>query len=791
MNNNKNNFIIDNYNKNDIIKTNEKNKIIILNSNKKNINDNNKQNNINMNNNKNVNDLNINSLNINSNTSMQNNEYNVIIYKDEKSYQEIINNQPELLFSLITEEKIESWKKILYKYIYYILEDDTEILNSTEEVENKQIIYNDIKRTRVRESIFIGNYKELLTLYISYYIKENNIMYKQGLNEIFGAMLLIKYKLKISQSEIYNLIQGFINKFLTNFYYDNELYPLKISFALIKILLKYHCPEIYNLFDKLMIIPEMYATGYLITIFSSKTKIDVVYLIWDKLIETDDSLFNYYLIVAFLQYNKNKILNKDYSSIPSIITKLNIENTYEANEIIKIALKLRINTPYSFKILADKLEIFKYHSKNLKEIYEKIKPNNFLTLPIFPSEIFYICYKSEINCPDSLCHNFNKKNDIKEDNNINNEIKLLDKEKIIQNSHICELCSMNLKKNINYILFDLRIFENSSFEDENEKTGFLPQMIMIEQNILKNKNEFVDNITHRFINDKINYHFIFLTSKTEFFSEFEDKFYFENSKINNNFFAVQTKIDKELNKNLVKKISKKDNIKLMEYDNLKNLLISLLKNNYPFISYAYGGFDTIHDLAEKYDINLLNHDKKCYLCKKLKKKDHIFNFNTLKGIFKNDNKKIEENNINLEDNYNDKKYVKQITLKLSNIINKNLIISLIQQYKNNISICKLIKFNKEIIEKNNLMILIIQNGNLKRFKTIDEQEEIFEKMENIPIKNIKKLKQEKNKKNLYLDYKIYIDNKKIINSFICEFLNEIECKNFINLYNQYKKNINK
>ena len=787
MNKKTNDFIINNYNKNDIINENENNKIIILNSNNMDINNNIKEDIINNDNNKNINNsgLNINSLNLNTITSTKNNINNIIIYKDEKSYQEIINKDPELLFTLITEEKIESWKKILSKYVYYNLEDDTEILNTTEEVENKQIIFNDIKRTRVRESILIGNYKELLSLYISYYCNVNNIVYKQGLNEIFGAMLLIKYKIKISQSEIYNLIQGFINKFLTNYYYDNDLFPLKISYALIKILLKYHCPEIYNLFDKLIIIPEMYATGYLITIFSSKTKIDVVYLIWDKLIETDDSLFSYYLIVAFLQYNKNKILNQDYSSIPSIITKLNIENTYEANEIINIALKLRINTPYSFKILADKLEIFKYHSKNLKEIYEKIKPNNFLTLPIFPSEIFYICYKSEINCPDCLCHNFNKKNDIKEDNNINNEIKLLDKEKIIQNSHICELCSMNLKKNINYILFDLRIFENSSFEDENEKTGFLPQMIMIEQNILKNKNEFVDNITHRFINDKINYHFIFLTSKTEFFSEFEDKFYFENSKINNNFFAVQIKIDKELNKNLVKKISKKDNIKLMEYDNLKNLLISLLKNNYPFISYAYGGFDTIHDLADKYDLNLLNHDKKCYLCQKLKKKkNHILN--ALKGIFKNDNKKKEENNV--EDNDNNKKYVKQMTLKLTNTINKNLIISLIQTYKNNICICKLIKLNEEIINKNNLMVLIIQNEKLKRFKTIDEQEEIFEQMENIPITNITKLKQEKNKKNLHLDYKTYVNKKKIINSFICEFLNEIECKNFINLYNQYKKN---
>ena len=152
MNKKTNDFIINNYNKNDIINENENNKIIILNSNNMDINNNIKEDIINNDNNKNINNsgLNINSLNLNTITSTKNNINNIIIYKDEKSYQEIINKDPELLFTLITEEKIESWKKILSKYVYYNLEDDTEILNTTEEVENKQIIFNDIKRTRVR-----------------------------------------------------------------------------------------------------------------------------------------------------------------------------------------------------------------------------------------------------------------------------------------------------------------------------------------------------------------------------------------------------------------------------------------------------------------------------------------------------------------------------------------------------------------------------------------------------------------------------------------------------------------
>lgn len=41
-----------------------------------------------------------------------------------------------------------------------------------------------------------------------------------------------------------------------------------------------------------------------------------------------------------------------------------------------------------------------------------------------------------------------------------------------------------------YILLDLRILEYGSFEDENEKTGFLPKMIMVEQNELKSDDFF-------------------------------------------------------------------------------------------------------------------------------------------------------------------------------------------------------------------------------------------------------------------------------------------------------------
>ena len=85
------------------------------------------------------------------------------------------------------------------------------------------------------------------------------------------------------------------------------------------------------------------------------------------------------------------------------------------------------------------------------------------------------------------------------------------------------------------------------------------------------------------------YHIILLTSKTNYFKNFEDDYYTEIEKENKKrFYQLQTKVEKELNIELTKNINKKTKFKLREYDNLNKTLICILKSNYPYISFAYG-----------------------------------------------------------------------------------------------------------------------------------------------------------------------------------------------------------
>ena len=521
-------------------------------------------------------------------------------------YKSIINTNPMSLFDSITEETINAWKKIIFsnKKNNYQLEDDSEldnkILNCSNDYDSHKLVMQDVPRTRIKETKIYENFAKDLEKLINFYCKDNHIKYKQGLNEIIGGFLLLKVKLKnILLSTIYKLLKGFINIYATNYFYEQNCFSLKNSLTLLTILLKYHDPELYNIFQNSQFVPEMYGTNWLLTVFAGKLNLDLLYIFWNKLIIEDDPLMIHFLIVALLKENKHYFLKVKGLMIPPIFSKICLYNAEDINNIFNIAFKLRTLTPYSFRKLANKLEIFKCHCKNPKRISEKYKPEILPVLPIFSSEIFYICYNGVTKCPFDYC-----KNNIKNKENFTNNKNYLVK---------CENCDMKIEKKIQYILLDLRILEYGSFEKKNEKSGFLPTMIMVEQKELKYEN-FAELINQRFEKDKGNFHFVFMTSDIDALMKYIE----ENTE---NFTE-----EKKTNKN---------KYKLKEYNNFKNLLNTLLENNYPYISFIYGGFESLHEEIKNYgdEICLLNHDdKKCDLCKKEKKlqkaKTHTETINT-------------------------------------------------------------------------------------------------------------------------------------------------------------------
>ena len=305
-------------------------------------------------------------------------------------------------FDTINELKVLGWENKLFESKLSIRDfssiTDADIIN--EEISDNKtmnLILGDIERTRVQESIYMPSFKDYLYQIIIYYINKNNISYKQGLNEIAGTFILLKYKLKLSFTKIYSLLVCFIDKFLTNYFREKEFYSLQSSFSLINILLKYHDIELFRKFEYALINPDLYAMSWLLTLFANKCELNVIYYLWDKFILFDDVLFPFFFITAFVIINREKFFVEDYSVILTRLTQLNIESIKEVNNIIDLANDIRDKTPISFYILANKLEIFKYDSPNLKNLYEKFAQNQFLALPMFTSDIFFSTYPNVIN----------------------------------------------------------------------------------------------------------------------------------------------------------------------------------------------------------------------------------------------------------------------------------------------------------------------------------------------------------------------------------------------------------
>ena len=698
----------------------------------------------------------------------------------------------------INKRIIYKWKEILYNHnrafsITQLNEnnnynDDEKILNqnnnedNVNNLEDFDVIKKDVIRTRVGETKLIKDYVKILELLIKFFIKENKVKYKQGLNEIIGAFLALKYsniKDDITLSEIYNLLNGFINLFVFNYYYDDSIYSIKNSFSLISLLIKYHAPEIYNIFEKAMIFPEMYATSWLLTVFAYKLNLNTLFYFWNKIILENDQLMMHYLTVALLIYKKNIFINLDIGSIPIIINKINIETEQDIDTIFKMALDLRQKTPYSFRLFALKLDVLKHRSIQHKAKYDLYHPDTLISLPIFPSEILYICYKDIIKCPD--------------ENHI----------KSIHFKANCEHCDMKIEKDINYILFDLRILEKGKFESNNEKTGFLPQMIMIKQKEINDDN-LINTINNRFSEVKNKYHFIFMTSKTECLNTNKPENAFfdieNNNEKNNKNKGREAKIIK-LDKKMTRNNSKND---IKENDNLKNLLLYLIENNYQYISYIYGGFETVHnEIMNNFqktnlysEINLLNHnDEKCYICKKNKKnvktlspkvnKINKLNIKSLspKKIFLSTKLKDNKNDINIKTQNQNK------IENINRIITIDEVNKMISNSQNFAAPCQFVSSEKPNLDeknKDNEGLLILYDNKLFAIKTPIYKNNPIEITHEIPLNNLKNVKI----KSKFFAHINFINCKNMKNTkeiLIAKLKYEFDSEKFVNSINNAKK----
>ena len=608
--------------------------------------------NININNDSNINnkDKNIIKISLEENASKEEMKQKIKDYiansMNDSEFFETFKNDPLSTFSSINEKKIKTWINTLRikspLTIQINQNKDSDILKVS--IDNIRIKYpvinNDSKRTRVRESEIYPDYLNVVKKVLIYYCEKFNVLYKQGLNEIFGPLILAKYKIpNLSLTEIINLGALMVDSFLPNYFYEREIYSLKSALGLFLILFKYHEPTVFNKLDELEINPEIYATNWLVAYISGKLNITNYFTFWDEIIKLDDPLFIQFILVALIKDKRELIINCIDNLLPTFLTSLTITNEEELKKIINIAKELRKQTPYSFRLLANKIGFLRKKNKDIKTLYEKYHPESLPAMPIFPSEVLFITYKSEINCINPNCKgylndfifdkskkekhtssktfimSYHKK---KRNTNASHLVPKLDSNLEIEEK--CEKCDWGIVKTMQYILLDLRILEYDEENSDTDKTGFLPSMINVSQEELKSE-DFSNIMTNRFFPERGNYHFIFLTTSTDTFNDFESNYYIEaitEEERKKMMFGIleQKKIDKELDfDNAKKNLSIKEIFKLKEYDNMRKTLKSMIKHNFPYVGYVYGGFNHVHEESKKFNVELINHNEDtCILC---------------------------------------------------------------------------------------------------------------------------------------------------------------------------------
>ena len=284
---------------------------------------------------------------------------------------------------------------------------DCNILATELDLDCQKTIKQDINRTRSANRAQIISFEEYLERFLTYYCKSYKVPYKQGLNEICAPFVLLKSNVRMSLSISFDLFAMFVEFFIPNFYREEEFFCLKSALGLLNLLVKYHLPKLFLVLDKCLVSPDIYATGWILTLFANKCSLEHVYTLWDRMVMSGDSLYYFFIIVAILEYNQAELLNIDSTQIAQCLGKFAFKEKETVDQIAKLANKIKAKTPASFYLFARQLGISNKEVDNFEVLYNYYKPHQLICLPLFPSEIIYASFEN-ISCPDFLCIHFQR-----------------------------------------------------------------------------------------------------------------------------------------------------------------------------------------------------------------------------------------------------------------------------------------------------------------------------------------------------------------------------------------------
>jgi hypothetical protein len=289
---------------------------------------------------------------------------------------------------------IFKWKELLQVEDCELFDIETKL-----DLHNQRVIASDVDRTR--SSLLTLEEKNDLEKLLTYYCKEFNTSYKQGMNEILAPFLYMARD-GLVLCQVYQYFKSFLHKYLPTMYADQSFKPLQAMFMLFKLLLRYFDPRLSTFFLVNHIEPQSFMTPWLLTLFAGKiSNIESLFYLWEEIIHENDVIFSVFLSIAIILDNKDCIALCTDKIIPQLISQISLENIEKLKFFINNAKELKKSLPYSVLLSLYECDVFNLEA--IDSLIENLEKEAVLSLG--PKEVLHRAYP-EIdicNCEDLSC----------------------------------------------------------------------------------------------------------------------------------------------------------------------------------------------------------------------------------------------------------------------------------------------------------------------------------------------------------------------------------------------------
>ncbi|CAM9295298.1 unnamed protein product, partial [Ectocarpus sp. 13 AM-2016] len=228
--------------------------------------------------------------------------------------------------------------------------------------EDRRVLAADIKRTRQAYAMFKREeVMQLVSQVLERYCVGHGIRYKQGQNELIAPFVMLQDP-PLPVPVLGLMFESFMSRFVSRWFVDDEIEALLVSYRVFRVLLYYVDPGLASKLDEADFVPELYATAWLITLFSRNLTMELVVRLWDVYLAVNDPSLVFFLLAALLVRNRqavtasdrrrqppNTILGVDQAHMmPEMIQSLTVADKEDLEELIVQAREMLRKIPESF-----------------------------------------------------------------------------------------------------------------------------------------------------------------------------------------------------------------------------------------------------------------------------------------------------------------------------------------------------------------------------------------------------------------------------------------------------------